>query len=208
MDQLALEGIPQTRQDRDQFFTPPWLAEKMADWAMDAYRRDHMNDAVIQAPLVLEPGAGQGSIIAALFEQQFGTIIAYETDKNHAKTLTEHLQHGIAQGRLLVRCRDFLLADPPGNQLYDLAVMNPPYSADVAFVAKALRLSHRVIALLRSTFFNGVANWGSVWSKYRLCRVAHLRRRPKFGGRFTPQIDFSVFDISHGETQMVQTRWW
>jgi hypothetical protein len=212
MTQLALKGIPQIRTDLDQYFTPPWLAEKMVRWGIETWR-SNASDQTYRAPVILEPCAGHGAIVRAALDSG-AIVIAYENDQNHANFIRKRFVDGLVSRRLEVHGYDYL-SDQTPTMMPDLCIVNPPYSADVTFMARIMGQVPIAIALLRTVFLNGVARWNSIWSGYHLARIAHLKRRPSFGGPHTPKVDFSVFDIRHRPSGMtsdhphiIQMSWW
>jgi predicted RNA methylase len=211
MQQLSMAGIDQTRSDLDQYFTPDWLSDRMVSWGISAWRRqaaDHVN----KWPTILEPCAGQGAIVRAALARGC-SVVAYEVDRDHASILLRRYRPAIAEGRLTLICGNFF--HYAGDYHIDLAVTNPPYRQDTEFMSRILEYSPMAIALLRTVFLNGVGRWDKVWSQHQLRRVAHLKRRPRFGGAFQPKTDFSVYDIRYRPRGMtsdqphtVQVRWW
>jgi 23S rRNA (adenine-N6)-dimethyltransferase len=207
MQQLPIAGIDRTRADLDQYFTPDSLAERMVAWGLTV-GADHLS-----TPVILEPCAGQGAIVRAALGQG-ARVVAYEVDADHAAIIACRHREAIAEGRLRVITGDFF--DYQGSPMADLAVTNPPYRWDRDFMSHILRYCPMAIALLRTVFANGVGRWKEIWAKHQLRRVAHLKRRPRFGGRFQPKIDFSVFDIGarptgitpYQQPHTVQVSWW
>jgi len=110
-----------------QFFTPPKLAELMADWVMSIH------------PLrVLDPAFGTGMLTAACVARDGATrFTAYETDP-------VVMQHARRFDRLALNHADFLAAEVQGS--YDGIVMNPPYIRHreiKGYIAERQLISHR-----------------------------------------------------------------
>lgn len=181
-----------------QWFTPATLANKIAF------------EMVPRGSLILEPTAGDGSLVRALASQQC-TVIANEIDTRYAADLAD-------SGAALVVHQDFIW--PPsrvvlGMYPYDLAVMNPPYEkgADGRFVAEALTYAPRVIAIVRTAILNGTGHYRDLWSKCHLHGLAILTRRPQFGafgsdGRGA-RSDFCVIDVRREPSKHgTHVQWW
>ncbi len=213
MQQLSIAGIDQTRADLDQYFTPSWLAERMVAWGIEAWKAGHPGRDY-HPPMILEPCAGQGSIVRAALDSG-ALVVAFEIDSDHMRLMGSRFRQEIEDCRLFLHGGDFL--DHP-SAIYcgaDLAVTNPPYRWDRVFMRHIMRCCPMAITLLRTVCLNGVGNWEALWSENHLRRVAHLKRRPRFGGAFQPKIDFSVYDIgprprgmSSDQPHTVQVSWW
>ncbi len=97
------------RREYGQFFTPPKLAQLMADWVMG-----------INPLTVLDPAFGTGILTAACMEKDTNaSFLGYEKDP-------VILQHARQCGRQLsLKQEDFLSAEIECH--FDAVVMNPPY---------------------------------------------------------------------------------
>lgn len=204
-DQPWLLPDEQRAPDLSQWYTPPWLAERIIAWA-----------DIPAGARVLEPAAGQGAFIRPNRGEQ--TWTAYDVDPKNIDAL-RHIK-GIeeADGKdtlVHVAQADFLGADVRDH---DIAVLNPPYenNQDVDFVLKCLRHAPRVIALLRSAFLHGQNRYDEVWRAVQLSRLVILCGRPKFGGSGSPKSDFIVVElcnphmmsIGRGVSRKTTIEWW
>lgn len=180
----------------DQWFTPPWLAERMVEeaarWCFSPRR-------------ILEPSSGSGAILDPLFRRfPFAHIDHYEIDP----ALAAHTG---------ARCTDFLRADTATyiddalSTHWNLCVTNPPYSdgRDGLFLAKAAAHSGVVVALVRTHALHGVERHAGVWSKRGVRRVNLLVRRPRFDGPVdgSPAHEFCVVVIGP-ESIPAGVEWW
>lgn len=189
-DQITIEGCSRTpgAEDLDQWFTPPDLAERMADEA----RR--------WAPLattILEPSSGGGALLrplAARFPK--AKITHFEVDPALA-------------AKTGARVGDFL--ERKVNQRYDLCATNPPYSngRDGLFLAAATQAARVTVALIRTHALHGVERHASVWKAAGARRVNFLVRRPRFEGavRGSPEHEFCVVVIGP-ESIPAGVEWW
>lgn len=178
-----------------QWSTPRWLARRMVEWGF-----------VIPGMRVLEPSVGSGTIVEAVLDAG-GDVFGFEIDPRMAVYHPLMIQRGAD-----IHTGDFLAVEHP-DQRCDLCVMNPPYEGglDVAFVRRALKSAPRVIALLRTSSLHGVDRQRDLWRHVRVHRMAHLVRRPDFGGDQGAKTDYTVFDLTGGEpfgTQTPSIEWW
>lgn len=173
--QLRLDGEEEHvhSADLDQWFTPPDLAERMAE---EAYRW------APRATTILEPSSGGGALLRPLAARfPAAKITHYEVDPALA-------------ARTGARVGDFLTRKV--NQRFDLCGMNPPYSngRDGAFLAAAASAARVTVALIRTHALHGVERHAQVWKGHGVRRVNLLVRRPRFEGATSgsPEHEFSV----------------
>lgn len=166
-DQSSLFGEPERRPELSQYFTPRWIADRMAAW-IGPYETT-----------VLEPSAGGGALVEAALRLgiEAAAITAVELDPRWAQVLRAKFP-GVH-----VRLEDFLRLQTAHR--WHTALMNPPYENALhsAFVSHALDLCHVVIALVPSSIEYGAARDAELWaSKAMVTRRARLPNRVKFGG--------------------------
>lgn len=172
--------LPEVRADerdtaKSQWFTPPKLANRIADWVcLNALGDVHSG---IRAGRYLEPSAGDGALVRA-FERyvprtQFECI---DIDPRNVAVLRE-------QGYSAL-CTDFLTLIGTPNR-HDIAIMNPPYENAQAerHIIHALSFAPRVVAVVPLTTLEGSARRETLWSQVELTRMAVCSTRPKFGKR-------------------------
>lgn len=203
--------------DASQWFTPPAIARRMVAWA-----------GAIPARQILEPSCGSGNIVAACRERwEFASIEAVELDPFYVAKARDRF-HGDPRTAIF---RGSFLDQQPIGEGFDISVMNPPYEdgLDGRFLAKAMDLSDRVIALVRLAALVGQARTEAVWSRcqssgdFVLRGLALFAARPRFeAGRAvgdredggSAKADFCVVKLSrrtddeHGFEVPTQVEWW
>lgn len=193
MSQLAfIEAGPAPDPSASQWFTPEPIARELAWLAQDMFtsRTFYRGRLRAESPLrVLEPSAGRGALIRAIFEVESNgraphtlTVDAVERDPRWAEQLAD-----LPRVRVETCC---YLERPAPAQRYDLAITNPPYDGGVEtqHLAKMLDECERILALLPARSLHGVARYEWVWSRFQgpgqdwwLHQQKHLIRRPSFG---------------------------
>jgi len=135
IEPIILDGeITDAKREFDAFYTPADLVERMLDLARLEER----------TPLVLEPSAGSGNIVAAL-KARGCTVLALEIRPESCAQLQASVPPPDR-----IRCVDFLADDPA--PAFDAVVMNPPFSKrqDSAHIQHAwgyLRPGGRLVAI-------------------------------------------------------------
>lgn len=152
-----------------QWFTPPELALVAAKLVPRGCTR------------ILEPSAGTGNLIAALADVHGADIVqqvdAVELDAELAAHLRGRLETlPVYEGNYLERTAP--------DELYDFALMNPPYEdgQDGLFLAKAMEESRRIVAVLRANSLYGDGRTEAIWSNpdWSLTRIVRCSGRPRF----------------------------
>lgn len=149
----------------DQYFTDPDLAARWVEWL-----------EIPRGAKVLEPSAGDGTIVKALPKNVHVTAVELDDPTYQALTL-------LKRPALEVVHSDFLKFER-GPNAFDLAVMNPPYGngADGRHVAHALAMAKRVSCLVRTNFLHGKNRYREVFSIAEVTRRINLVTRPVFHG--------------------------
>ena len=174
------EAGPEPDRSQSQWMTPPWLAQRMAQWVRPA-----LFDAAQRAYTlrILEPSAGCGHIVRAFRALAPGaTIDAVELDPRWAAHL-----------RMLASCHvhegDYLARPAPAKR-YDLAASNPPYDGgeEADHVEKILEESERAVLHLPVRSLHGRGRFEAIWRRFNrsggewwIRREARLIARPKYG---------------------------
>jgi predicted RNA methylase len=195
MEQEMLgDFAPKMKPELSQWHTPPKLAGKMTLLVKDR----------VNCGMVLEPCAGGGNIIRALYDEGFD-VDGVEIDPYWVKFIHQHPELGyryIYKGDFLSLATD---------EIYDAVVMNPPFEngQDGQFIEAALKCAPQVITVLRTHALHGVERYDRVWSNARIAKIAFLVRRPKFGPGNGAKSEFCVVDIRrsnwHGSPRI---EWW
>lgn len=210
MNEQWLLPEEQRRRDLSAWFTPPWLADRMALWLALHHGEPRT---------LLEPSAGNGALARALL-RHFPTarLDAWEVDPAHTAALR-------ALERTTVHQADFLAADFSGRPLWDAALFNTPYedNQDVDFALKILEHAAVAVGLFRGVFRHGQERWVRFWRHVDILREVVLVDRPCFGERRapngksqSPKQDFVILDLrlrsrprSMGEpSPPYTTEWW
>jgi predicted RNA methylase len=185
--QRAKAGHKKRRQRAlSQWFTNPALARRMMMWVQTG------------GPIasVIEPSAGEGALVAAM--PAHWQIVACEIDGSLLPTLSG------AHPRVAVLGGDFFAHYPEGAPMqYDIAILNQPTERQqwAKFMHRALDIAKRVVSLCPTASEHGATN-GLFWARAQLDRKVILEKRPGFGGRFNPQRDYIIVDVSR-RTQSV-----
>ena len=108
------------------FPTPPALAARMVELAN-----------IERGALVLEPSAGTGNLLAALYAATECQVHAVEINATLARTLGDQFYTRLAR----VFQADFLSWTPPDSAQYDAILMNPPFvgAVDIKHINRALQ---------------------------------------------------------------------
>ncbi len=168
----VLPGVDAPVRDvsKSQWFTPPELARRIVDWALEPL--------AIHAT-VLEPSAGRGlrasAIRTAARKVAIGSPTCVEIDHEMFETLCEQGFDAI-QG-------NFLEIDW-GGKAFDLAIMNPPFEAGQteSHIGHALKFCERVVCHCPLTTLAGKDRREGLWSSAYLKRLVIHSSRPKYSG--------------------------
>ncbi len=161
----------------DAYDTPIWTAEECVEHLVVP------EVDFLKAPLILEPGAGEGNIVGAVRRRfKTATIHAFDIRKNlHWRGVS----HGV-KGWDFLKCGDanqdverWLSRFPTQIPDYDLAIGNPPFTFAREWVERCTMLARYTVLLLRQGFMSSAerAIW---WKHYRPKLVKILPDRPKF----------------------------
>lgn len=188
------------------------MAVQMAAWALDLVALDR------GTPLrVLEPSAGEGHLIEALFTVEASLaqvegrpirpieVTAVELHRGRAAILRERFPQITVVNRCFVSWWEDEHEEawtPERERPFHLAITNPPYDdgQDGEHMDPTTRLAVRTVALVRSAFKHGTTERARFWDEVRLRREAVLKGRPSFidrenGKEGTARHEFSVLDV-------------
>lgn len=171
---------PERKEDLDQWFTDPRLAEEFVEWCR-----------VPPGSTVIEPTAGCGNLIKPLLLRQPGRLVAYDIDPEWVAYLRKHFPEAEVGD-----AADFLtLPSPP--ELFDVCVMNPPLSGgmDGVFLRRlCFDWARRTCAIVQTRTMHSIDRRQKLWDRVRVKRIEFLSDRPSFG-RGSPMRDFSFVEI-------------
>jgi SAM-dependent methyltransferase len=191
---------------RSQFFTPEWLARRMAGWVPRRAR-------------VLEPCCGPGNLIGALVDDghPLHLIHAIEIDAKLMHRTRERFAGRIAAHDPAFRVGDFFHLTRGMFECFDVVLMNPVYENNLAleFVLRALELAPVVVAVVPSDFVYTQERDARLWATHgRITRRAELPCRVKFVGaggqheHVVLQIERRLAVRERGEVLHIPTEVW
>lgn len=180
-DQLRLlppEIEPRRKEELDQWFTDPHLAEEFVEWA-DIQRGDH----------VLEPTVGSGNLLKPILKRT-EQVTGYDLDPEWVAFCQKHFP------KAKTKVADFLNLEPPERR-FDVCVMNPPLSdgLDGVFLSRiGMFWARRTCAIVQTRTFHSGERRRTLWDLVHVSRVKFISDRPSFG-RGSPMRDFSFVEI-------------
>ena len=189
--QESLFGEPPLNAALSQWFTPPWMARRLAGWVPRGAR-------------ILEPSCGRGSLIGGLLRAGHSptNITGVDIDPAWAE------QCKVDYPNVLVLCGDFLdeRFQPLWRDAFDYIVMNPPFedNTHMRFIARALELAPVVVGIFPVSIHFGRARDRELWAQQALVtRRALLPDRVDYGGDESPKFDTVALRI---ERRLAQRR--
>lgn len=174
---------PKRKEELDQWFTDPKLAQEFVDWSR-----------VAVGDYVIEPTAGCGNLVKPLVAA--GAVVdAYELDPEWVAYLRKHFDPEV--DCVTVHDPGDFLVVPLPEKKFDVCVMNPPLSSgmDGVFLRHLLDWANRVCAIVQTRTMHSIDRRKKLWSLATVNRIEFLSDRPSFG-RGSPMRDFSFVDIS------------
>lgn len=193
-----------------QFFTPKWLADKIAKRALDVWKNEapRSRHGTFTRGNIVEPACGNGALVRAMLDVGIPAdcIIANDIDPRWAKHCAERFP-GVT-----VTCANFLfdLKLPTG---VSVVVMNPPFGKDcsagndVDFLEHALKVAPNVISVIRAELEHQVDADSRVFSKTNVRWRARCIGRPDFGGDYGASFETSVVQLAAWAGMAVEERW-
>lgn len=210
MRSMALPGMEYVVRDlsKSQWYTPPWLAERVWKWWLD--KHSPLGDGL----RVIEPSAGIGSFVRpALHSGRCARIHAIELDPRNVALLRMFKD---PRGVLVVDERDFLAGGPIGE--YNVALMNPPYEdgQDVEHILRALAWAPYAVGVFRSAMVHGAERYEQLWRHVDIIEGRWLKNRPSFGTTNDgAKSDFVVLEMCRrerlrevDEVMQLKMGWW
>lgn len=180
--QAHLFGEPELKPSLSQWFTPPWLALRMARWVSRTAR-------------VLEPSCGGGALIDGLLRAGHAPELITGVDIDPAWTV--HCSSLWPDVRVWTGYFESLPLPS-----FDVVVMNPPFEDNqhLRSVLRALELAPTVIGLFPASFEFSGARDRLLWAtKGIVARRARLPERVDYGGDQSPSFDSVVLKIQRRE---------
>lgn len=184
MQTTLFDSEPERDATKSQWFTPPWLARRLARWVS---RRERF---------ILEPSCGSGNLIAALLAlDPSRSFVAIDVDAR----FVEHARTRFVGASVETRAGDFLRCPLHELPRFDAVVMNPPFeeNAHMHFVARALQLAPVVYGVFPASFEYGKERDEQLWAP--LGAVTHRARMPfrvDYGGDQSASFDSLALRIT------------
>jgi len=180
--QQDMFGEPPRAAVASQWFTPMWLARKLAYWVPNIAR-------------VLEPSCGSGNLIAALVDMSSSrTVVGIDFDGGMAEfaraRFAQRSQVNIVHENFLT-----VLTMPA----CDVAVMNPPFEGNLhmRFVLHALEIAPVVVGIFPASFEFGIERDRELWAtRAVVTNRARLPERVDYGGDQSPSFDSVALRIT------------
>jgi SAM-dependent methyltransferase len=179
--QADLFGEPARDPALSQWFTPMWLARKLALWVPEHAR-------------VLEPACGIGNLLYPLYTR--GHSLDLMTGVDISASFVAAARARLAE-EVLVVCGDFFEMPLAGQ--YDVVLMNPPFEANahLRFVMRALCLAPVVVGIFPSSFEFSVERDRELWAtRAVVTNRARLPERVDYGGDQSPSFDSVALRIT------------
>lgn len=185
MTQADLFGEPERDPKASQWFTPPWLAARLARWVAPHAR-------------VLEPACGSGNLLEALLRNGHDPMLLWGVELD--ERLYVHARKRLGNGVGLTlgdfeseEVRRICVMHAP-----EVALMNPPFEANahMRFVQRALELAPEVVGIFPSSFEFGDERDRLLWAtRGVVVRRARLPLRVDYGGDQSPSFDTVALKI-------------
>jgi len=189
---------------KSQWYTPPELAERIAEWALKPFGWEVGRDP--EDLCVLEPSAGRGALAIPLRER-VRLVQCCDIDM-------QNMLHLVNEG-FVAKCANFLEVEP---RPFDLVVMNPPFEdgAAEAHIAHALTFAPRVVAHVPLTTLAGKDRREGLWSSAYLKRLVIHSGRPRYSGSLKGGMtDMCTIDVVRRSERVdcvrasgVEVAWW
>lgn len=209
MTQLALGGCGDSPIEHgvDEWWpTPPWLAERIVEWADP-----------IAGESIVEPSAGDGALVRAIRAHdarrcgvhEWSLVTAVELRHEREPELRAAGADDVVIGDWPTVAATWSMRDRP---TFDLAISNPPFSLVAQHLYPMVAVAHRAVVLLPLTALEGQERHREVWSRVVLERLAILVSRPRFGGHTSPATAYCVVEILRRRAgvnyQQPTVEWW
>lgn len=206
-----LTAAERKQRDFSQWFTRPDLARRLWLWAQ-------MNAPISRLePDVLEPTCGVGGLLVPIIELGVRTnsVCAVDIDPKNTRAVRRRFAKHLP--RLSVHTGNFLKMTPAQlGKGYDFAPVNFPFedNAHIDLTEHAFSFTKIVTGIYPADVAYS-AGRADFWAWHDIAREARLVKRPRFGGRHTPMINFVVLDLRRrahrrkdGEATAARIEWW
>lgn len=183
MSATGRKGGAVRRRD-DAYMTPKWCVQAL------------LQDVPLPLGRWLEPAAGEGAIIEAVKETQWGDRIVFDAVEIRDECKESLIQHQIAQ----LSFGDFLVHPVITHGLqYSVAITNPPFSLALEYVIACYRIAATAVMLLPLDFLGTVKRSG--FMRIRPPDVYVIPRRPSFTNGGSDSCNYGWFVWDHRPRQ-------
>lgn len=179
-EQIDMFGEPARSADESQWFTPLWLARRLAAWVPEHAR-------------VLEPSCGTGNLLAPLYERGHAPdlLLGIERSAQHACFAANRFN-----GHVHILQGDFLAM---WSHRFDVVLGNFPFEANAhtRFTVRALEIAPVVVGIFPVSFEYSAERDRELWAtRAVVTNRARLPERVDYGGDQSPSFDSVALRIT------------
>jgi predicted RNA methylase len=197
LEAVYAKAAADKRAEWSQWYTPPWLAAALWEWASRGDRPVHS---------VIEPSSGEGALIMPILADPRGctAITCVDIDQDNVRKLAKVCRDRQVPAGLVITAHhgDFMCGKSTNaGALFDLCLMNPPYEDGQAedFILHALTMARRVCGIFKASILHGQNRYNTLWQVAQTTREVRLKKRPSFGkserGTKSPKNDYVALEI-------------
>lgn len=178
------------RSEADEYPTPPWAVHRLLE--------DEYAAPCFPGGKWLEPGAGDGAIIRAVYEVRSDV---FWTALELREECRGDLIQVVGPGKVLIEN----YVEPPADSLlakdYDVAMGNPPYRLAAPFIERSLEIASVVALLLRVNYL--ASEKRNSFMRSRTPDTYILPNRPSFRGKGTDSPEYGWFIWTQQKSETV-----
>jgi len=197
LEAVYAKAAADKRAEWSQWYTPPWLAAALWEWAS-------RGDRPVRS--VIEPSSGEGALIMPILADPRGctAITCVDIDQDNVRKLAKVCRDRQVPAGLVITAHhgDFMCGKSTNaGALFDLCLMNPPYEDGQAedFILHALTMARRVCGIFKASILHGQNRYNTLWQVAQTTREVRLKKRPSFGksdrGTKSPKNDYVALEI-------------
>jgi len=197
LEAVYAKAAADKRAEWSQWYTPPWLAAALWEWAS-------RGDRPVRS--VIEPSSGEGALILPILADPRGcmAITCVDIDQDNVRKLAKVCRDRQVPAGLVITAHhgDFMCGKSTNaGALFDLCLMNPPYENGQAedFILHALTMARRVCGIFKASILHGQGRYDTLWQHAQTTREVRLKKRPSFGkssrGTTSPKNDYVALEI-------------
>jgi predicted RNA methylase len=197
LEAVYAKAAADKRAEWSQWYTPPWLATQLWEWASRGGR---------PVGSVIEPSSGEGALIVPILAEPRGckAITCVDIDPINVRRLAKVCRERQVPAGLVITAHhgDFMCGKSAvDGAMFDLCLMNPPYENGQAedFILHALTMARRVCGIFKASILHGQERYATLWEHAQTTREVRLKKRPSFGkssrGTKSPKNDYVALEI-------------